>query len=780
MALMQIIGIYSVSFRKEPIAFIAALLFVTAWLVCLRRGMCRQWHIAILIFLMYGALLALKQNQPDGLSEVLASDVECIDACITGKVVKIRDKSATREITIKDCDIGVTGQKEPLHTKKLLVYAPYSLNECHEGDRIQVEGELSEFSSAMNMGEFDFKKYYFSMNIRARVFADSFFVVAENKNRMLEAVFNIKDKMRASFSAIAEPEDAGIITSMLLGDKSELDSSVNSLYQQSGIAHILAISGLHISMLGMALYKIMRRAGFGFTQSAVTSSLLISLYGCMTGNAVSAIRAIVMFAVSSGAQALGRKYDILSSSSLASIIILSDSPAMLANSSFLLSFGAVIGIAAVYPVFGSFFPEWNKTPASYIARALLTSLATSVSVSLTTLPVLLTSFYEFPPLSIFLNLIIIPLMGLLMACGAAAGVLGIFNTAAGSFVMGTVHYILALYKLLCNVSGEFQFGRIIAGSPQGCRIVIYYCLLLAVVAAPSYIKLQRKLAAVLLPCIAGMLLLMFYNPVNELQVHVLYIGQGDGIYAKLPDGSGILFDGGSSDKKDAGKYILAPCLKSSGISRLDYVFISHLDEDHYNAAVYLLENQSETGIIVKNLILPDIAQQDEDYKDLAAMAKRNGTRVAAISSGDRLDKMAGKFSIECLAPDKVNTYSDKNAASMVLRMRYGSFSMLLTGDLQNDGEEELIGNPSLTCCDVLKVAHHGSKYSTTEAMLDIVKPRAAIISCGKNNRYGHPHEETLQRLEASRSSIYVTKDAGEVIIRAREGQFNITSYVKPF
>ena len=214
--------------------------------------------------------------------QFLSDNPKGINVSVTGTVTKIRSKSSGKQITISKCLIH---GKEEFTARNLMIYADYNAKECHEGDVVKIYGKISAFQTPMNRGEFDAAGYYASMNIEARVAAEEVNVIKENTNRMLALIFGVKDRMMKSFAMTASKKDAGVIMSMILGDKTELDDRINSLYQRSGIAHILAISGLHISLIGMTLYKLLRRLGLKFAESAVLSSAVILCYGIMTGNA---------------------------------------------------------------------------------------------------------------------------------------------------------------------------------------------------------------------------------------------------------------------------------------------------------------------------------------------------------------------------------------------------------------------------------------------------------------------------------------------------------------
>lgn len=279
-----------------------------------------------------------------------------------------------------------------------------------------------------------------------------------------------------------------------------------------------------------------------------------------------------------------------------------------------------------------------------------------------------------------------------------------------------------------------------------------------------------------------MALLMFFNPVRYLTVRMMYVGQGDGIYIRVPDGMNILMDAGSTDKKKLGEYTLVPSLKAGGIRSVDYAVISHLDEDHYNGILYLVQNQNITGIRVRSIIIPELPD-DDTYGTIVRAAKDNGTNIINAYCGMKIEAMNGKFALECIAPDYVDMYSDKNEGSLIMQMTYDRFAMLFTGDVQGKGEENLteVLNEAASMSstkkpagfNILKVAHHGSSGSTTDEFLERVKPDVAMISCGIDNRYRHPHKETIDRLRVSGAGIIRTDESGAITVKTDGKKYGV-------
>lgn len=248
-------------------------------------------------------------------------------------------------------------------------------------------------------------------------------------------------------------------------------------------------------------------------------------------------------------------------------------------------------------------------------------------------------------------------------------------------------------------------------------------------------------------------------------------GQGDCFIVQMPDGVNILFDGGSSDVKNVGAYRLLPLLKSRGIRSLDFVFVSHTDKDHISGIEELLKDGT---VGVSCIVFPDSASPDEAWQDLAQKAQEHGCRCFTIHEGVNLTW--GSMEILCLSPEKKREKDDRNNGSQVLMLWTGDFSVLFTGDISAEMDMRVMAamdRYGIDGCQILKVAHHGAKSSTSGCFLDRVKPQIALISCGEGNSYGHPHKELLKRLSDRDIPALATFRWGEVRIQKRQGRLEI-------
>lgn len=739
------------------------LLAAAFWLAVLKKGASKVYFqiFGCLLFLFFCAGIirrSMEEPNPDLEAYILNTPV-----LAQGEVYKVLEEGS--RLYIRDVRI----MEEGILQKTGLCMQVYGkdMAEIREGNKIQVKGRISAFTKPRNPGEFDQYGYYRSLGLDYGMRADSIQVVDSRYSRLHLFLSLIRQKFRESFRSLLNDEDYGVYMAAILGEKSEMDAEIKALYQENGIAHVLAISGLHISLIGLGIYKLMRK-GFGFFWGGLASSLFMLLYVVMTGAGVSSQRAFIMFAVSLLGAAAGRTYDMLSAGALALILLSAKSPFLIFNSGFLLSFGAIYGIGFV----SNRLLDWLGTK-----NRVMSSFSASLAVFLVTLPVTAWYFFEAAPYSVLLNLLVIPCMTLVMVSGFAGGVFGMINPLPGRLLIGLGHYILLFYQWLLKAARLLPGARWLTGRPAEGQILLYYGLLgMFLLAAPALKKrMQRKgLPFLILFLVTALLsVVISWKGQGLLKITFLDVSQGDGIVLELPKGAVFLIDGGSSDIKKLGQYRLIPFLKSQKTGHLDYAVVTHGDEDHISGLKEILKGQD---ISIGVLVLPKTNLQDEKYLELVRLAQEAGTEVLYLEKGDSFRE--GEAVITCLHPAAEFTARERNEYSTVLRVDYRDFSLLLTGDLEANGEE-LLTDFGLEPVDMLKAAHHGSKYSTGELFLAQTTPRFTVISCGEGNSYGHPHRELMERLQGSGSQVYLTRDMGAVIVTTNGYRTQIRGYLEP-
>lgn len=453
----------------------------------------------------------------------------------TGTIYNMQNKDGYNVLYINNTDI---------HTG-IIVYTDD--NKCNAGDIVRVTGDVKEFDKPRNYGSFDANMYYISLGYPYKCNADKVVVTESNNNRLRYILYVIKQKIKGIYAKVYK-DKAGLMSSIVLGDKYELDIKTKEEYQKNGIAHLLAISGLHISLVGMAVYKLIRKY-IGIMKASVISIAVIIMYLIMTGETVSAKRAVCMLVLIIIADVYGRTFDILTGLSAASILILGRNPYTVYSMSYIMSFLAIIGISQLYPVLMPDEKAINsrmdntgkivKKSIVYIINALLCSIA----VTLATLPAVLYSYNSVFMTSIFINCIVIPLMPVVMITGIITAFAGFISLKLAYFTAGAGNYVLDYYDFVCERNSRLGQFRIITGQPPAGIIIVYSVLMIIfiIINKPSfkynfknYCKMHSLVNKAINNIIAVMLVVlvlnMRYKPYNGLQINMLDVGQGDSIY----------------------------------------------------------------------------------------------------------------------------------------------------------------------------------------------------------------------------------------------------------
>jgi competence protein ComEC len=723
------------------------------------------WCLPILLFLGY--IVMEEQSRLPKLYYAFEQEVPCE---LNGHIKMMVKRQQGQALYVVNNQISLTdGDSYPC--EQVIVYTMDDTN-YRIGNQVIVQGSLQKFKKASNPGQFHEENYYKTLNIDFKLKAEQIIILNSDYSFYASFLEDIKCKLIKVYQGILGDREAGTLTAMLLGEKYLLEEEVKQLYQENGISHILAISGLHVSLIGMSIFWLLRKCKLTRLVATIITILFIYSYGIMTNFSVSTNRAVVMMVVLLLAALVGKTYDMLSAMALSALIILLQNPLQLMSAGFLLSFLAVLGIAVLLPVLKQLFPSKN---------GIKDSLLISGSAMVTTTPIVLFYFYQYPLYSILTNLVILPFITVLTLTSLLAGMIGILSERVGVFAIGGANYILKLYDLVCEGIRRLPYHVINVGSPGLIIIILSYGFVLLFVWVGR--KYQKKYLVLLL--VIAQLILLLPSSDHGLRITLLDVGQGDAIYMESEEGTSFLIDGGSANVGKVGTYRIVPFLKFQGVSKLDYAIITHTDQDHINGLSEMIEQEL---FPIGCLVLPDLLNRDEAYSKLESLAKEKGISLQYIKAGDYIRE--GLLEINCLNPATDDTDMTSNAGSTVLSVTYCEFDMLLTGDLEKEGEERLVqrlkdnvydkrwGITPAIDYEVLKVAHHGSKYSTSEEFLDLITPEYALISCGENNWYGHPHAELLERLSMSKCETLITYEYGAIIIHTDGKRVEINRWLK--
>lgn len=401
------------------------------------------------------------------------------DVRLVGEVYSIEVKPRCVYYYLTDCVMDRSNGY--VRCNDVLAYA--SADDYSIGQILIVRGTISLFDPAANEGSFDARDYYQSRKIDFGVRVTEASRAGGKEKGCRAFLARLRGRLMDSLLRCGAKD--GILSAMLLGEKTGLDAEVKSLYQKAGISHILAISGLHVSLIGAGLYRLLRRLQFRYVTAAAATGFLMVSYAVMTGGSVSARRAVFMLLVSLAADVLGRAYDMLSALALSCIVILWENPFLIGYSGFLFSAAAVLGVGITVQVLTdwceSFDPEeeageksaglrgmWGRFRASFLG---------SLGIQLTTLPLVARFYCEIPVYAMLLNLFVLALVKYVVVLGALAAAVGLFCVPAGTLLLYPCSGLLTLYEEACQRSLALPGARMITGCPEGWRIMAYYAVL---------------------------------------------------------------------------------------------------------------------------------------------------------------------------------------------------------------------------------------------------------------------------------------------------------------
>ena len=574
--------------------FVMALFLFILILICfglyqrIKRKRSPLFIYAIIFYGLFfaGGLLLLRAEYPDTADQMLAKRE--IDGTLSGNVEFVK-KTAEGEyqLTLSEVSFWEEGKGSLKYKKGSYFFENYKLRakcrilkikvsekKIYPGDQISCTGRLSAIKETSNPGEFDARTYYYSLGIRYQFFGKAISRKKEQPLSVYRMAGRVRERMDAVYRYILSENEYGLLKAMFLGDKTELSSEEKRLYEENGVAHLLAVSGLHVSIVGGMLFRFLRKRKFSYAVSCICSSFVLLFYAIMTGFGNSVFRAVIMFLIFLLAQYFGAEYDMVSSMSLAGILMLYDSPLRILESGCIISFTSIFAIGMIVPFAKELEEKRRKSkliPGEFLIESkwkkrIRQAFFTSVIISMVIGPLLLRFYYQWSPYSVLLNLFVIPAMSPLLLSAITGGVVGLFQLWAG--IAGCIPAVLLLrgFHVIFQFIHKMPGAVIVTGCPSWWKILLFYlaelCLFIC-----WYYRLWSVGCVFILILIAG----RFCRPVPPLQISMLDVGQGECIFLKTPANETVLIDGGSTSKKHIADYTILPALKYYGTDHLDYV-----------------------------------------------------------------------------------------------------------------------------------------------------------------------------------------------------------------
>lgn len=660
---------------------------------------------------------------------------------------------------------------EVLESKKLrrpeLIALSYEGDrEFRLGDRIIYRARLNYPKRNKNPKLFNYKNYLLSRKIHRTSY------IKDRDILKLEPSGGLKYKLKSKFrehidhvlSLGFNKRNKNLIKSIILGENYLIEDYV-AKYRKLGLAHILAVSGLHIGLLSSFLYFLLKLLGLGKNLARILILVTIWTYGFLIDFPVSILRANIMISVLFISRLGHEPYDYKNTIYFSLLLILLINPYYIYSLGLLLSFASTLGLAYIKPYIDNKLYRLDGRLGS--------AIGTVVSVSLALLPIQAYYFNQIQSLNLISNLLVVPIISLSLGLILLVLILG----DKVLLLKLVLNQVLNLKFRLIDLLSALPFSSLRVSSPDLGEIMAYYLVLLLIFNAYRIRRLAlkfRELARLLVftSLIYSLALISKLLLVRELNINFVDVGQGDFIHINYGRRNYLIDTGGESlSSFSIGENISLPYLLKNGIFKIDGLFISHFHEDHCRAAQLLLENLDVARVYISH-------RDRENY--LYSNLLEGDSELISLKKGDRL-RLGRDLSFKVLSPTRefIEGGYSENDLSLVLALEYAGFKALFPGDMEGRIEKFLLGDPEIQKLDLLKLAHHGSRTSSSPAFLKEARPRICVATVGENNMFKHPDPEVIDRCRSLGSSIYRTDQQGLINIRISGNSFEISPYINP-
>lgn len=649
-------------------------------------------------------------------------------------------------------------------------------NQLNYGDEVIIKAIFKVADEKRNEGGFDYNKYLKTKKTAGKVEINSKDITVINNNKcnvFLAWINNFRNALLCKIEYFLPYDEAALCSALLLGDKSELSTQIENEFREASLSHMLAISGAHISCICGAMIGVVEYFKIHKRWANMFMCVFMLFFIFLTGATPSVVRACIMMVLKYTSNILFLKSNTYNNLGISIIIILFINPYSLFDIGLQLSYGGTIGIVTFVDIFydirlrkkgivksadktektekiqGKKYSNLGFKLLIYVEQTVIMALAANMII----LPIMVYNFGTIYLTFIISNLLATPVMSLCLVVGLIF-LLCIAIKPLAYLISIILNPLLKLFIFIAKFVSSIPISKLLIPTPKIWQIVIYYVIINLYffrnkIKNKLSLKRNKKIIVVLIIIIITPYILLIF-PKNKLEINFIDVGQGDSMLITTPSGKKVLIDGGGSEfgSYDVGEQTLMPYLLEKAVLKIDYMMFTHFDSDHCKGLLTILKN-----LHVSNVIIGEQGENSENFKEFLTIIKEKNVNIIKVKSGDKI-KIDKNCELEILFPD-TNLIKENilNNNSIVAKFMYGNFSILLTGDIEKIAEEKLIDiykkNNRLNAT-ILKVAHHGSKSSSIQEFLNLVKPQIALIGVGAENSYGHPSEAVIERLENMR------------------------------
>ena len=639
--------------------------------------------------------------------------------------------------------------------KKFIVYINKKNKKLLEyGDLIEIKGEYSAPEVARNYKGFDYSQYLKTLNIYGTIKVEESKIINKNQlSPILISINNIKEKMIDNANRNMPKRTANLLLGILIGERDNIQEDIIESFRTANLSHILAVSGAHTSYIILGITYLISKSKTPKRIGYIITIINLLIFIIITGASYSVVRACIMAIVVIGAKICYRKENFFTSICISLIIILIQTPFAINDIGLKLSFMGTAGIVIFNKSITNFFIKLK------IKQKIAEALSVTFSAQLMIMPITILNFNTISLTFFISNILASPLLGIIIIFGFISIFISSILNPISKILFLILHIFLELLILVSKVTEKIPGSSILVKTPNILFAIVYYILILFfnyffVIKQNPTRRFHKKIIKIItikniknaFKVIAVVFLIMLLltrivriiNP--TLKIYFIDVGQGDSTLIVTPKNKKILIDGGEGKTNVLFQYLL-----DRRINKIDYIIISHFDSDHCNGLIEIIEKMR-----VENIVMSKQSKESEEYKKILEIIKQKNIKVSSVKAEDKIIIEKNLYT-KILNPAEKFEFQDLNNNAIVAKLVYKNFSMLFTGDIEKAEENLAKKYKNELKSTILKVAHHGSKTSTSEEFLKYVEPQIALIGVGENNKFGHPNKITIEKLKNIRS-----------------------------
>lgn len=642
------------------------------------------------------------------------------------------------------------------------------------GDKLQISGEYQEPNKARNYKGFDYKNYL-KINkvygiIRVDLYTNIIIKHQKNLSNFKLLIHKIREKLKQNIQELLTKETYALGIGILIGDNSRINEKIVEDFKNSNLSHMLAVSGTHINYVVLTVSILFTKKRAGIKAQRVVTIMMMLFFMELTQMTSSVVRAGISCIIYMLASLLYRKADVINAMAISTLLILLNNPFKLFDIGFQLSYAGTLGIILFCKLIN--IPIKNK-----LLKYLKDSIIISISANIFIIPIMMYQFNTISLTFILSNLLAGPLLGISIILEIIVLLISFMSINIAAIPAKVLNILLILIINIANWFSNIKISKIYVITPQIISIVAYYLICAAII-------LKQKNRKIIVIIMLTVLIINLFPTPKKLRINFIDVGQGDSTLIRTETNKVILIDSGGSTASssfDVGNKVLLPYLLDRRIKKIDFIIVSHFDADHCQAFETVIDN-----INVRKVVVCKQSMITQEYLNIINKCKKKNIKIIVVERGDKL-KIDKRTEFEILHPGERFLDDGKgglNANAIVCKMNYKLnngkiFSILFTGDIEVEAEKELeqVYGKKLKA-DILKIAHHGSKTSSREEFIKLVSPKIALIGVGENNKFGHPADITLERLEKENVKVYRTDQMGEVSITInKNGEIKVKTQI---